>query len=144
MEDLAAKWAIDDPWQYLAWVIVGSISIRAFHSVLRALKIAHDMNRWRAFLAAVWWSFRGFQPKDSPVASEYGYAFILGSLELAAYPILMAANAWTAIGAWIGLKTISQWKAWTDDRSTFNLFLIGNVVVLMVALALEPMVRITD
>ncbi len=80
------------------------------------------------YFTMVWRSIFGLR-----TPSDYGYTFILGTLELSAYPILIAINAWTVIGAWIGLKALAQWKVWGSDRATFNLFLIGNAINVLIA-----------
>ena len=79
-------------------------------------------------------SFTGFFPRDffpgevEHKRSEYGFVFLLGTLELLVYPILITTGAWLVIGAWISLKSLAQWNVWTTQRAIFNLFLIGNAL----------------
>jgi hypothetical protein len=61
---------------------------------------------------------------------------ILGTLELIIYPVLMIANHWNFIGAWLGFKTIAQWSAWKEERHRFNKFLIVNIIVIVFAFLL--------
>jgi hypothetical protein len=44
------------------------------------------------------------------------FPFILGTIELISYPILMATNNSSYIGAWLGFKTLAQWKYWSENR----------------------------
>lgn len=142
MEGLSQNWFISEPGRYFATVILWQLAIRIGHSFIRAFKQAHEADgALLTFVVMAWRNFRGFHRKWSNQSSDYWYTFILGSLELAAYPVLMSLNVWAVIGAWIGLKTIAQWSVWSNDRAVFNLFLIGNVAVLAVAFfVLKPFV----
>ena len=68
-----------------------------------------------------------------PDDNDYCFPFFLGVLEFAIYPVLMATEYWTFIGAWLGFKGVSQWKRWSDKRSVFNRFLIGNAIFLLIS-----------
>ncbi|MCG8561113.1 MAG: hypothetical protein MI824_15050 [Hyphomicrobiales bacterium] len=145
MEKLVGGWDIDGLAGYLALVLVFSLAIRAFLTMLRAIEQAHQADGGLAVFVAFWrTSFVGFHPDDPDNRhSDYWQPFIIGSLELSAYPVLMATGAWTAVGAWIGLKTISQWNVWSSHREAFNRFLIGNALNLLVAaLLLTPFVTL--
>jgi len=75
------------------------------------------------------------EEKLSDVRSDHLSAFVLGLLELAAYPVLIMAGHWEVIGGWITLKTAAQWSVWQKDRGVFNLFLVGTAVNVVVAQA---------
>lgn len=77
-------------------------------------------------------SFVGIGPDPNKV--DYWHPFVLGCIESPCYPILMATGAWMVIGAWLGFKTLAQWKYWTDFRPAFNRFLICNALVLILSL----------
>jgi len=79
-----------------------------------------------------WYAFRGWYRKewDQP-HSDYWLPSILGFLELASYPPLIATGQWTIIGAWIAFKTVAQWRTWNEDRITFNRYLIGNALIVL-------------
>lgn len=64
---------------------------------------------------------------------DYWRPFILGFLELFIYPILMFTGGWKFIGAWLSFKTFGQWAEWKTNRNTFNVFLIGNALILVVS-----------
>jgi hypothetical protein len=138
MEGIKTQWVIGSPWCYIAAVLIAAAMIRVFLSAIRSLKQAHERNgSWAIYLRMMRLNLRGLHPKTedgkpSPY-SDYWYTFILGALELAAYPILIVMNAWIVIGAWIGLKALAQWEVWAKDRATFNLFLIGNALNVFVA-----------
>jgi hypothetical protein len=61
---------------------------------------------------------------------------IMGLLELVAYPVLLSVGRWDAIGAWLALKTAAKWGEWTSQRESYNRFLIGNALVVILAFAL--------
>ena len=135
--------SVADPWCYLMIALGLSVLVRFSHCLLRSIKINLSPDSEGAYWGHVWQSFRGFPDTNSKNHADYWYTFILGFFELSIYPTLIAASAWTAIGAWFGLKTIAQWKVWSDDRAVFNLFLIGNLINLILAfVVLSPMVRI--
>jgi hypothetical protein len=75
--------------------------------------------------------------RDDAVRSDFWLPTILGSLELVSYPVLLQIGSWTAIGAWIGFKTVAQWNVWIKNRSQFNRYLIGNALVVIGSLALS-------
>ena len=75
----------------------------------------------------------GFHPNEKD-RSDYLLPLILGIIELLTYPVLMATGAWTAIGAWIGFKTVAQFNLWKANRSAFNRYLIGNALVVILSL----------
>lgn len=107
------NWSVPNPCRFLLAVLIASIAVRVVHAALRAIKLAFDAG----------WSWRGYREKflrclvgfhregnGSARATDYGYTFILGTIELSCYPILIAIGAWTPIGAWIGLKALAQYS----------------------------------
>src|SRR5712692_6699599 len=64
---------------------------------------------------------------------DYLYPFYLGFIELLSYPVLMAADFWSFIGAWLAFKTLGQWEHWKKSRHMFNRFLIGNALVIILS-----------
>jgi len=114
--------------------LFGSALIRTVLSFLRLL--AANERSWKNF----GYLFMGFQsvPRKGLAGlremqywqPDYGHPWLIGVFELFAFPYLLAGNMLNFIGAWIGLKTIAQWKRWQDDRVIFNLFLIGQALVL--------------
>src|SRR5436853_5446677 len=101
-------WSIPHPGQFLLAVLVATVAARIFHAALRAIKLAFDAGSWRSYGLMFRRSLIGLHPAENGRApsSDYGYTFILGTIELCSYPILIATGAWTAVGAWIGLKAL--------------------------------------
>jgi|GEM_PF-3456346 len=137
---------VDIGW-YLSAVFGASIFIRVVHAVLRAWKMHHEQEVIGriSFWKFVGRNISGIHPikrKEngeiaSPRWSDYWYTFILGSLEILAYPILLVTGNWGAVGAWIGFKALAQWKVWPTDRAVFNLFLIGNGLNVLASVVLS-------
>ena len=65
---------------------------------------------------------------------DYWYPFHLGFIEFLSYPVLMAADLWSFIAAWLAFKTVGQWEHWKKSRHMFNRFLIGNALVIILSL----------
>jgi len=55
----------------------------------------------------------------------------LGVLELVVFPVLMATEHWSYVGAWLGFKTLAQAVRWNEDRGVFNRFLIGSALIIV-------------
>ncbi len=130
MDKLVNSWTINNIPAFLFLVLILSLFIRVISCLLRAIENKSSTNS--SFRAEFVESFLGIGPDSKKV--DYWHAFLLGCLEFSCYPILMATNAWTVIGAWLGFKTLAQWKHWTDYRPAFNRFLICNALVLILSL----------
>jgi hypothetical protein len=143
--NLVNGWVIHDPRKYFALVCFFAVIVRLLMSLLRAAEPNPPKPLPPSFWRRMCWFFRGFYTFPSQHAAgtpkdwetdywhpDYLHPFVLGLLELSAYPVLMTAGAWNVIGAWYGLKTLSQWQQWKSSRASFNRFLIGNALVLMV------------
>jgi hypothetical protein len=110
-------------WWYLLYVVLAialSIVVRGLMAGVKALK-PWPHGTWRRR----WLNYFRISP-DFDLDPMF-----LGTLELLAYPIMMATGHWSAIGAWLGLKTVAQWEAWKQGRAQYNQFLIGNALVLI-------------
>lgn len=79
---------------------------------------------------------------DDAEQKDYFAPVMLGVMELAAFPIFLRGDALEPIGAWIALKTLPQWKAWTDNRQRFNRFLVGQGLILVFAYLLSLFVSV--
>ncbi len=62
---------------------------------------------------------------------DCGLPFLLGCIEVFCFSFLIAAEAWTFIGAWLGFKVLAQWGHWGTNRRVFNRFLLGTAMTLM-------------
>lgn len=136
MEDqphaLFQAWSISSPSAYLASVLASALAVRVASAALKAAEAPAapaSSQRWaRAFLNAL--KGRGLsEPRDD----DHWHPFVLGCFELATFPVMMATENWTFVGAWLGFKALAQWGRWKDHRPAFNRFLIGNAAVLCLA-----------
>jgi hypothetical protein len=141
---LVQGWSIGCLTCYIGVVIGAGFFTRLFLAMLRAFEQVHQAvsaNGYWSFVRANFW---GTHPNDrEKVHSDYWHPFILGLMELGMYPVFMASGSWTAIGAWITLKTLGQWTTWSTYRPAFNRFLIGNALNIIIAfLVLVPFVEL--
>jgi hypothetical protein len=137
----SVEWGVQNPAALIFAALVLSLGIRFVHSLLRAVRLTHESpgRYWRHVRDG----FLGFHP--DPKNADYWYTYLIGAFELVGYAIFIATNTLTPIGAWIGLKTVAQWNLWQEDRARFNLFLIGNLLVIAAAwLVLAPMVSVSE
>jgi len=129
-------WQVARPGVYVGAALLLVLGVRVVLSALKAVESRIENNAsgfWRLFGSA----FNGGEPDK-----DYWQPFVLGLLESMVFPILIATNHWTYIGAWLGLKTIAQAGAW-KKRRVFNRFLIGTALVLMGSYLLAHMVDVT-
>ena len=130
-------------WQYLLCAMLLSAFVRAVITLFRCFRLVHEERG--SFITYFFRLFSGRSPKGfkpnmseaekEQVRGDYLAPFFLGMLELATFPFLFSAELYTYVGAWIGLKLVAQYKHWTDDRGSFNSFLVGNALVLVLAFA---------
>jgi hypothetical protein len=136
-EKLLNGWFISDPWRYLFWVVGGSLFIRAVLARLWSFEAywKDSTPREEKFLAKCWRRFKGVSKAKFVVEGtpDFWHPFALGLLELAAFPIAVAVGAWPGVAAWFTLKTVAQWDAWKQNRHMFNRFLIGNLLLVILA-----------
>jgi uncharacterized membrane protein HdeD (DUF308 family) len=132
---------IDHPFWYFLCALLFTIAIRLIMSTLNAWVYKF---LYRASFREAWWIyFTGINPKDigrnlkerkdDPVLSDFWLPTGVGFLELISYPVLLEIGLWSVIGAWIGFKTVAQWRVWTEDRSQFNRYLIGNALAVIIS-----------
>jgi len=135
---------------YISWIFVSALIIRIILSLLKAAairqgeadevdkvgkivkKFSHPggLTPWQA----IWQSFCSWAHHRN--IDDYGIPIYIGIIELFLYPILMLANKWTVIGAWLGIKTAAQWKGWREGRTPYNRFLLGNILVISISFLL--------
>ena len=121
-----------------------TLAVRAFMSFLRAFEKPAGKPYWSTFVTLFRGSGVPSAHKDTPsLVPDYWHPFILGSLEMLSYPVLIRTDNLHLVGAWLAFKALAQWKVWSDHRVAFNRFLIGNALVLLCSvLILAPMVHI--
>ncbi len=130
MEKLLNAWTISNLPVFILLVPTLSLVIRCVSCMLRAMEPSESEPP--SFGARFVESFRGFPAIET--RGDYWHAFLLGCIEFASYPILMATGAWSVIGAWLGFKTLAVWKHWSESRPAFNRFLICNALILILSL----------
>ena len=128
------------PWCYVSLAFLGALAVRVVLAPLYAWEML--VREWRPCgrqRVSFFWekfseSFNGTRKAIENVeGGDYWAPYFLGVIELLAYPVLIATSQWSIIGAWFTLKTVAQYKQWSDRRSTFNRFLIGNALVVILA-----------
>jgi len=135
------------PHCYFAFVAAGQLAIRAMLNGLHAFELTHPPRSQPIYLEGVegfwrnWWmAFLGTHPSEH--VRDFWHPTIIGFIELALYPPLIAHGDFLAIGGWIGIKTAAQWPGWGKVRSIFNRFLIGNAFVIVAACYLATLIKI--
>lgn len=129
--NLLHSWKLSDPCCYFVFVFTLGLIVRIIICLLRAFD--KDDNTLKIFTENFKKYFLGFYTSDKKDHADHWLTFILGILELSIYPILIVTQNWSFIGAWLAYKAVAQWKVWEENRNSFNRFLIGNLIVLLVA-----------
>jgi hypothetical protein len=131
--------AISNPWLYTFGALAFASLIRVVLSLVRAYKARNtpETLAHRRFWFAYGYYLRGLDPcrTSSRDYGEYFASFLVGFIELLAFPVMFVLGLDTYIGAWIGLKTISIYFRWSGDRVVFNLFLAGNAATVVLSWA---------
>ena len=143
----AIDWKIS-LWDYFILAFVLSFCIRMLLTLLRSYRYVQEIGGSESTIKRYgqyfWRLMLGKPIKDIANLSEeekgryrgdYLVPFILGFIELSAFPILLAAGSQIYIGAWISLKMLAQYKHWSEDPNKFNAFLLGNALVLVLSFA---------
>jgi hypothetical protein len=135
-------WKLAKPlWCYLSLCAILTVLVGAFIFLFRALAVERGdvphsekdkgERKARAFWPAYWESFKGFG-NDKAHADFWLNAFI-GFAELAAYPFLLKTGYQAYIGGWLLLKAAGNWGGWATSRTSFNRFLLSNIIELAIA-----------
>jgi hypothetical protein len=65
--------------------------------------------------------------------ADFWLPFFIGLAELLAYPVFVRVDAYELLGGWLVLKTAGQWSGWQHSRTSFNRFLLANIINVFVA-----------
>jgi hypothetical protein len=127
-------------WHCILYCVLSVIVLRILHSLLRARAVQkgdfpHERARkqtvidsyWKAF----WCCFRGYN--DFKEHSDLWIPAGIGVIELAAYPVLLVLGQILMIGGWVGIKTAGAWMGWQASRTSFNRFLLFNLLNLLLS-----------
>ncbi|MBW8003112.1 MAG: hypothetical protein FVQ80_14015 [Planctomycetes bacterium] len=132
---------------YLAQCVIAALVIRAIINVFKTFSLRDgepfdskkykDRDSYNAVKAMSWCktfrgSYVGFS-KEHWFFRDYWLGGLIGLAELIIYPFLLSKGKWQIIGGWIAIKTVPQWSVWIRSRSTFNRFLLANIIVLAVS-----------
>jgi hypothetical protein len=131
-------WSIPHLEQLLLAVLIASLGVRILHAALYAIKLAVDAGwTWRRYGLSFRRGLVGFHPAENGRApsTDYGYNFILGTIELCCYPIAIATGAWTAVGAWIA-KGSGAVERVEGGPERIQPVLIGNAVNVIISVVL--------
>jgi hypothetical protein len=123
--------------------VLSSIVIRVVLAIFSAFHLEHveRVPYWTGFSGSITgWIVTANEKVRA--RSDYSLPFWLGLLELYTYPILIATDALSIIGAWIAFKAVAQWGGWREQRVTFNRFLLGNALVVVIAYLLSRYVSV--
>ena len=146
MGKLAHGWYISNCFAYICWAIGLQVIVRVFVALLSAIQLSQTRPGFRneGFWVYFYYCLKGIHPNDDQGRySDYGLPAILGLIELLSYPVLIGVDGSTAIGAWIGLKTATQFRRWIEIRGTYNRFLIGNAIVVLFSVFLARQYVVT-
>ncbi|WP_169709588.1 hypothetical protein [Deferrisoma camini] len=108
---------------YLGFALVIPFAVRLFICWIESKRLSIPFKK----------IFKGFggEENDKDVPADYWLAFIIGILEMLAYPPLIGSNTPEIIGGWLAFKTINRWQyAPNWSRGPFNRYLVANAVVL--------------
>ncbi|MBW8003530.1 MAG: hypothetical protein FVQ80_16200 [Planctomycetes bacterium] len=134
---------------YLSKCFIAALGIRVVINVFKTfalrdgesfnLKKYEDQDSYYALLKLSWcdtfWrSFIGFSKKHW-YYRDYLLGALIGLAELITYPFLLSKGKWQIVGGWIAIKTAAQWSVWIRSRTTFNRFLLANIIILAVSYA---------
>ncbi len=121
---------------YFGLAVILTIAIRVLLTFFKAKAIKNGeieeekkpkwdgKNYWKIF------AYSFFSNSKDIRVDDYWLPAIIGFAELLIFPILMFEGLWTAIIAWIAIKTASSWGGWQKTRTAYNRFLTGNILSL--------------
>lgn len=126
---------IDNFVGYFCSIIVFTLGIRIVLSMFKTAAIRQGEAGYRFIKLtrrqAFWWSFWSLGHHRN--LDDYWLPAIIGIMEFFFYPILIVSNEWIFISAWLGIKTVVQWKKWPESRTPYNRFLFGNLIVIVLS-----------
>jgi hypothetical protein len=160
---LITSWHFQSPssWPWLAWWaylplgFVVSLLIRGAAAAFRTIELPPNCKMFAHRFCRAFCGCSRINTRDDDIRAGLGsdrdnrggpdwwLPFLIGTLELWSYPILMRVGAWTAIAAWLSFKTLAHWKAWQADRAPYNRYLLNNGLVLLAAYFLIPFVGLS-
>jgi hypothetical protein len=113
-------------YSFRAWAVVRG----DFPESEKAEDIAGAWKEW-TFAQAFRECFSGFSQHKAHM-NLWLDALIVFS-ELATYPVLLRYGYLATIGGWLALRTAGNWGGWKVSRTSFNRFLLNNILELAIA-----------
>jgi hypothetical protein len=116
-------------WCYLLQCVLGTLVLRIIFFTFRAWAVQRgDFPDSEKEIEWKDWSFgRAFGECFK------GFSALIGFAELAAYPVFIKLGYLTAIAGWLAVKTAGAWGGWKVSRTSFNRFLLNNILELAIA-----------
>lgn len=133
---LLGGWVIEQPICYVGLVLVLGLLIRFLLSMLKAIEVVTEKPAI-SFCEECWSAFKGIGGNK-----DYWQPFVLGVIELGTFPVLIATEHWSFIGAWLSFKVVAQAARWKDERNVFSRFLIGTALGLLASFILANTVTV--
>ena len=84
------------------------------------------------------WSILRIETGNRNLKSRTWQAKTIGTIDRILFLLSFLLETPEFIGLWLGIKTVSQYKRWSDNepgRATFNIFLTGNGLSILYAVA---------
>ena len=129
-------------YSFALGVIISSVLIRFILCLTKAFECKQgglDKKEEKLSVKFGFWKAFGLSFVSSArheALDDYLLPSVVGFFELMILPILMYSDAYEAIGAWITIKTLGQWKKWNTSRTTYNRFILGNLLVIFASFIL--------
>jgi hypothetical protein len=120
------------PGRSTLWWVFSTIVIRLIMSAARA---GQSDKRVVDGFGRTWW--------NDLRSLDHLVRFLVGTIELAIYPILIWLGSWQSITAWLGIKTATGWR-WqpNQDRQDYTSFLLGDALVIFGSFLLTPLIEV--
>jgi len=124
---------------YIVLVIIFTLVIRAILSFFKALAINNgeiddpknnEEIKWKGKGCCKAFKHSFLSNANDVRIDNYWLPAIMGFAELGIFPFFMAESWFTAIAAWIAIKTATSWRGWQKTRTAYNRFLFGNILSL--------------
>jgi hypothetical protein len=126
---------------YISYCVIASIIVRLVVSYFKAWAIYSGimanilsvgcLDRLKYWAKLYWHCIEGYTGEEKH--RDYCSPCFLGLMELALYPVALFIGQPLLIGGWLGVKTAGQFHLWHESRNAFNRFLIGNLLVVVLA-----------
>ena len=105
--------------------------MRAFAAVRGDYPGSNRHNRPKTLREAFWLCLNGYNRYKEH--SDLWIPTAIGFFELLIYPVLLVLGNYAVIGGWIGVKTAGGWAGYAQSRTSFNRFLLWNILTMLAA-----------